>query len=228
MATEFQGTTLQSLDNLSSLLLSYNARSEGPCDIGRMTQLTSLSLMGNHEKCPHLGQLRQLGQLTGLTRLCLYDNTAVTGEAFDRLTGLTELTLEGNHSESVETSLTRLANLDTLLLTENKRTSHETLSRLTALTSLSLEGNWMVTDAALVTLTNLRTLDLRSNTRITLEALRNLPRLTELRVSHGKSAVVPEHFYRDAERTRDHRACQKQMSNFFHDKIPSLVQFNIG
>ena len=149
-------------DGWQRLDLSNLGLTELPPEIGRLTDLTFLSLTGNQ-----LTTLpAEIGRLTGLTTLVLSRNELTTLPAeIDQLTNLKSLYLSNNQLTDLPAEIGYLINLNSLDLSLNELTSLPAeITQLTNLISLNLEGNELTAlPANMARLSKLTSLDLEGN-----------------------------------------------------------------
>jgi hypothetical protein len=146
----------QYLKGVTGLVLSYNQIAD-ISDLGGLTQLTELDLIGNK-----VTSTTALAPLTGLRSLDLRANQVTDLGGLSKMTDLVELYADGNQITSV-TPLAGLTNLTKLWLGNNAIADISALRDLTAVTELSLENNAVADVTALSGMTALRTLYLQGN-----------------------------------------------------------------
>ncbi|MEO0407487.1 MAG: COR domain-containing protein [Cyanobacteria bacterium P01_A01_bin.135] len=147
---------------LETLKLSYRHITILPTEIGQLTNLQSLYLIGNQ-----LSSLpAEIGQLTNLQSLYLSDNQLSSLPAeIGQLTNLQSLGLIGNQLSRLPAEIGQLTNLRSLDLSGNQLSSLLTeIGQLTNLRSLYLIGNQLSNlPAEIGQLTNLQSLHLSDN-----------------------------------------------------------------
>ena len=143
--SSWRGVTVGSSSGRAVALRLYNFGLAGPIspELGRLANLTDLSLFGNKLTGPIPPEL---GRLTNLTDLSLSDNrlTGTIPPQLAQLTNLTTLNLSKNGlTGAIPPELGRLTNLTFLRLLGNRLTGPipPELGRLTNLTDLSLSDN---------------------------------------------------------------------------------------
>ena len=175
-----------------SLYLSHQWIEELPPEVGQLTNLTSLDLYNNRLTT----LLESIGQLTNLAFLNLTSNRlTMLPEAIGQLTNLTSFNLRNNQLTALPEAIAQLTNLTFLKLNNNQLTTlPEAIAQLTNLTSLDLSNNQLTTlPEAIVQLTNLTSLDLSNNQLTTLpEAIVQLINLTSLDLSNNQLTTLPE------------------------------------
>jgi internalin A len=179
------------LSNLTSLSLSGNHITTLPDAIRKLNNLTSLSLSGN--------QLTTLpdaiGQLRNLTSLDLSSNQlTMLPDAIGQLRNLTSLDLSSNQLTMLPDAIGHLRNLTSLDLSGNQLTTlPDAIGQLRNLTSLRLSGNKLTTlPDNIRRLINLTTLNLCDNKLTALpDNIRQLTNLTTLNLSGNKLTTLP-------------------------------------
>ncbi|MEG4026615.1 leucine-rich repeat domain-containing protein [Microcoleus sp. S13C4] len=183
---------LGQLSNLTRLNLMGNRITVIPEDLGKLSNLTQLDLMSNQ-----ITQIPEaLGKLSNLTQLDLMSNQITQiPEALGKLSNLTQLHLSDNQITSIPEDLGQLSNLTQLDLMSNQITSiPEDLGQLSNLTKLYLSNNQITSiPEALGKLSNLTELKLWKNQITSIpEALGKLSNLKELNLWDNQITSIPE------------------------------------
>ncbi|MDJ0754533.1 MAG: hypothetical protein QNJ45_13500 [Ardenticatenaceae bacterium] len=159
-----------------------------PPEIGDLTELTALNLIGNNlSSIPP-----EIGRLTNLAYLDLgANNLSSVSQEIGRLINLTYLSL-GNNLSGVPPEIGNLTNLNRLFLGGNNLSLPSEIGRLTSLTHLGLNGVTTTLPAEIWTLTNLTYLNLSgSNLAILSPEIGNLTNLAELHLADNEITALP-------------------------------------
>jgi len=162
-----------------------------PAEIGQLTNLTELSLFDNQ-----LSSLpAEIGQLTNLTELSLFNNQLSSLPAeIGQLTNLKELNLSGNQLSLLPAEIGKLTKLTRLDIWNNKLSSLPAeIGQLANLTELNLSDNQLSSlPAEIWQLTNLTELNLWNNQLSSLPAeIGQLANLTVLVLSYNQLSSLP-------------------------------------
>ena len=177
---------LTGLTNLRELsLLAAHVQDEDLSLLSGLTNLTSLGLSHNR-----ISDVSPLAELTGLTRLWLWDNLIEDISALSGLTGMTFLSLGKNNVSDIS-ALAHLINLTELYLNDNKITDVSPLEGLTNLTFLDLALNNVEDISALSGLTSLMALNLAANRITDISALAGLTELRDLDLRGNPYETLP-------------------------------------
>ena len=180
-------SVLAGLTNLRDLsLLAAHVQDEDLSLLSGLTNLTSLGLSHNR-----ISDVSPLAELTGLTRLWLWDNLIEDISALSGLTGMTFLSLSKNNVSDIS-ALAHLTNLTELYLNDNKITDVSPLEGLTNLTFLDLALNNVEDISALSGLTSLMALNLAANRITDVSALSALTRLRDLDLRGNPYESLPK------------------------------------
>jgi leucine-rich repeat protein SHOC2 len=159
---DWKGVTIENGRVVKLKLENFGLTGAVPADIGQLTSLTKLNLLGNQlTSVP-----AEIGQLTSLEGLDLRYNqlTSVPAE-IGQLASLRKLSLGGNQLTSVPAEIGQLTSLKCLDLHENQLTSVPAeIGQLTSLKLLFLSGNQLTSlPAEIGQLTSLERLYLDGN-----------------------------------------------------------------
>lgn len=213
---------------LTSVTL-FSCRDVTDDDLGRLTNLTQLTLIRDGRHISHQG----LSHLTNLTRLGLCNCPRVTGKTLAGLPRLTELSLGHTNVQSTRDDWTVIGpRIKVLILGLNAHdpiypcgdqlslfsrlvhlnmgirhdVSDDDITSLTQLQQLSLQSNTIISDASVSRLTNLHTLNMGGNRRITQQSIRVLSALTSLVFDKSHRLDTDDHTgYYDIDTWRQHR-----------------------
>ncbi len=179
-------------DGRKELDLSGQGLTEIPAEIGKLTQLETLSLWRNQiSKIPEY-----ITNLSNLTILNLGDNQiSEIPECITNLSDLTELYLGGTQISEIPDCITNLSNLTRLDLSGNQISKiPESIANLSNLTELNLGSNQISEiPESITTLTNLTRLYLYSNQISEIpESITNLTNLNELYLGGTQISEIPE------------------------------------
>lgn len=204
-----------------SELLTHYPDTEEVLDLGHL-RLTTTKRLGLQRFAPHLKRLclrqnlltkirsKDIGILTKLEDLDLYDNSIEKVSGLDELTKLESLDLSFNNIHHIS-NVSHLGNckeiffvqnkisrvrpddlkgpiadsLQSLELGGNRLRTIENIGHLTNLTKLWLGKNKITSLQGISTLTNLKVLSIQSNRITKLEGLEELVNLEELYISHN-------------------------------------------
>ncbi|MBN2005172.1 MAG: leucine-rich repeat domain-containing protein [Anaerolineae bacterium] len=178
--------------HVTALYLEGNGlRGAVPPEIGALTQLTVLELVGND-----LTTLpSEIGALTALEWIGLRDNALVSlSPGFGNLTGITVLDLSSNALTSLPSEFGNLTALNYLNLSDNALTAlPATIGNLTNLTNLLLNNNALISlPPELGNLSNLAWLELNNNALTSLPPqIGNLTNLAALFLNSNNLSTLP-------------------------------------
>ena len=188
---DWKGVTIENGRVVKLKLEKFDLTGAVPADIGQLTSLTKLNLLGNQlTSVP-----AEIGQLTSLTGLDLRYNqlTSVPAE-IGQLASLRKLSLGGNQLTSVPAEIGQLTSLKCLDLHENQLTSVPAeIGQLTSLKLLFLSGNQLTSvPAEIGQLTSLKELSLYNNQLTSVPAeIGQLMSLVELSLSGNQLTSLP-------------------------------------
>jgi leucine-rich repeat protein SHOC2 len=188
---DWKGVTIENGRVVKLKLENFGLTGAVPADIGQLTSLTKLNLLGNQlTSVP-----AEIGQLTSLEGLDLRYNqlTSVPAE-IGQLASLRKLSLGGNQLTSVPAEIGQLTSLKCLDLHENQLTSVPAeIGQLTSLKLLFLFGNQLTSvPAEIGQLTSLKELSLYNNQLTSVPAeIGQLMSLVELSLSGNQLTSLP-------------------------------------
>ena len=188
---QWRGVTIESGRVVQLLLCDLGLTGAVPAEIGRLSALRALYLVGNQLTSLPV----EIGQLASLEKLYLHGNklTSLPAE-IGQLTSLRVLNLHSNKLTSLPAEIGQLTSLRELFLYCNKLTSLPAeIGQLTTLSMLYLGGNQLtIVPAEIWQLTSLKVLFLGGNQLTIVPAeIGQLTSLTYLSLSDNQLTSVP-------------------------------------